>query len=456
MTRTARGAKGLLGRLSPRWGALFLMLAAPVALTPTACTPDGLIGGDCVDGQAFCDGRCIPVTDDELNCGDCDSPCPRGVLCVDGVCGGGAGGEGGSSESGGNGGLGGDTGVGGINVGASGPGGRDTGGNGGGNSGSGGGGGGTSSGGTGGGSGQCLPPFVTPAACGDCETQCGGETPHCSPNEEGDFGCIANCLEDPFTTECNGECVDVLTNARHCGACNRPCVSGICVEGSCVGATTGHYIAMCMNFQAQSAQQVRLMQNAVFLNPRSPVRILAYNRDVRRSSEAGTDTALDVAATVEGRSYELTKTAQAATVREDLTRSNYEVLLMYDQANAAAGELRALGEDWKQVLSDFVTTGGVVLILTGGQGTDEMVEFMDEIGFFAPSDTSSYNNGRYYLQAPGDAVGINVVSPFQSVASSCVFETNDTPDGELVFVVSDTDKESGVGRPSVVHRIGAP
>ena len=38
-------------------------------------------------------------------------------------------------------------------------------------------------------------------------------------------------------TVCNGVCVDTKTNANHCGACNKPCFDGICIDGRCVCGT---------------------------------------------------------------------------------------------------------------------------------------------------------------------------------------------------------------------------
>lgn len=32
---------------------------------------------------------------------------------------------------------------------------------------------------------------------------------------------------------CGSGCVDTLTNASHCGGCNKPCESGTCSGGSC-------------------------------------------------------------------------------------------------------------------------------------------------------------------------------------------------------------------------------
>ncbi len=44
----------------------------------------------------------------------------------------------------------------------------------------------------------------------------------------------------PGSSDCNGECVDLLTNPDHCGACNVPCGSGdTCSMGMCTGVCGG-------------------------------------------------------------------------------------------------------------------------------------------------------------------------------------------------------------------------
>jgi hypothetical protein len=64
------------------------------------------------------------------------------------------------------------------------------------------------------------------------------------------------------------------------------------------------------------------------------------------------------------------------------------------------------------------------------------------------------NGGTLYNRAPGDAIGINVISPFFAPAASCTFTTSATPDSNTIFVVSDA--QSGAGSPVVVHRVIAP
>jgi hypothetical protein len=85
-----------------------------------------------------------------------------------------------------------------------------------------------------------------------------------------------------------------------------------------------------------------------------------------------------------------------------------------------------------------------------------MPDLIDAIGLFASTGTPDHVGSRYYVQAPGDAVGVNVVSPFVGVSQSCIFNIDDPESRDLVYVVTDTNPNSGVGDPGVVHRIVSP
>jgi hypothetical protein len=53
-----------------------------------------------------------------------------------------------------------------------------------------------------------------------------------------DLGCAAagDACEQPGWGLCNGECLDILTDARNCGRCNNVCAEGVeCIDGSCGG-----------------------------------------------------------------------------------------------------------------------------------------------------------------------------------------------------------------------------
>lgn len=63
-----------------------------------------------------------------------------------------------------------------------------------------------------------------------------------SSSSSGTGGTSGSC-EDQGLADCGGECVDVTTNAAHCGGCNQPCDSGVsCSGGQCSGQCPSGYI----------------------------------------------------------------------------------------------------------------------------------------------------------------------------------------------------------------------
>ena len=442
-----------------KFSSLLLLVTSTLVLSPLACASDGLIGGTCATGYEFCDGACVSVSDDEMNCGVCGEACVSDLACIEAVCGGptgdvtvgdllgmgglGAGGSGGENSLNGSGG----TGVGGDGQGASGSGGD---GSGGANTG----GAGASTGNGGGPTGVCLAPYATPEFCGDCDTTCTGSTPRCAPDGMNSYECVPSCMTDPFTTDCSGQCVDTDTDANNCGGCGTLCDSGICGGGSCVGKTSGHMIAMCMSFEVPSPSQTGLLGNSIFLAGRNPVRILAYTGDTSSAAKAGTNFALASAGIAKGRAYDFIEAKTSASVLTRLDRSNFDVFLVYDQENSSNGELATLGTNWTSAIDDFTAVGGVVVVLTGGGGTGEMHEFISAISLVNATGTSDHTGQDYSVEAPGDAVGINIVSPFRGVQTSCTFGiAGGPPDLTRVMVTADKDDAS---RPGVVHRIIVP
>lgn len=416
------------------------------ALAPTGCAADGLIGGECAVGYEFCADQCISITDDEANCGGCDIACPRNLACVDALCGGPDGtatvpGSGGGSGTGGApSGTGG--GFGGLNTGAGGPGG---------NEGSGG-----AIGGSGGSGGECTAPFDTPAACGDCDTQCSGNTSTCAPDGDGSYECVATCTTDPFLTECDATCVDTTSDPRHCGSCNNRCDSGICLDSMCVGSTYGHKVALCMSFQTSSPSQTALLGNAVFLATRNPVRILSYTRETSTASINGTNQALTSAAAARGRTFERTNVTGLNAITNQLTREDYDVLIICDQQNAPAGQMAARATAWSPAIDTFTELGGVVVVLTGGGGTSEVHELIEGLGIVNSSGTLNNTDNNYVVSAPGDALAIGLVSPFLAVDRSCVFDGTPPSDSETVYVLEGSTPGPANGLPGAVHRIVAP
>ena len=299
---------------------------------------------------------------------------------------------------------------------------------------------------------QCTPPFNTPAACGDCFTQCGGGTPICSP-VDGGYACVPACT--PPLTLCGSTCVDLDTDPMHCGACNNQCPSGICQAGKCVGATVGHVVLLCMSYEQnfQSSPQTTLLGNAVFLPLSNPVRILAYTEHSPNPIENKVDQAIQWSATAKGRTFVTTVASTSNDVVNQLDKTSFDVLLVYDQTAAPAGALATAGTAWAPKVAAFVAVGGVVVVASGGAGTGEMDTLVSNAGLLSVSGQTLLSGTVLYNNAPFDAVGLNVLSPYLALKQSCTWDTSVTPGPQLVFVVGSASPDAGSGNPVVVHRI---
>ena len=298
----------------------------------------------------------------------------------------------------------------------------------------------------------CVPPFDTPAQCGDCFTQCGSAAPVCSP-VDGGHACVPLCT--PPLVDCGGSCVDTTSDPDHCGACSNQCPSGICQASQCVGASPGHVVVLCMSFEqnSQASPQTALLGNAVFLPVTNPVRILAYGEHSPNPIENKVDQAIGWAATAKNRTAQLTHVNAAAQVTAQLDKQSFDVLLVYDQTGAPSGALAAAGTAWAAAIGTFVKAGGVVVVPTGGGGTGEMGQLLTNAGLLAVSAQPSATGSVLYNQAPSDAVGLNVISPFIAQKQSCTLTTSAVPGPSTVFVVTNAPADAGAGSPVVVHRI---
>jgi hypothetical protein len=436
---------------------LGLALGLPFVVAPS-CDVGGVVGGECRP-EFVCDGVCVDLLRDDEHCGECGESCGRGLVCSDGECvdpddvGAGGAGSGGSAGNSGDAGSAGDASPGGAAGDSNGAGGGGSGAGPG--SGGAGDGGDSSSGGAGGSDPTevCLPPFDEPWKCGDCDTECGGNTPLCAP-EDDTFVCVQACAEP--LRQCADQCVDTDSHPLHCGGCDRACASGICEDGDCVGTSPGHVVVMCMSYEQvyPESAQVTLLGNAVFHRPENPVRILAYGQYAKSNVRTQVNQAIAWAA--EGRRFEIVAAGTSSAVTAMLDIADYDVFLVYDQPNAPAGVLGAAGSDWASELDGFARAGGVVIVMSGGTGRAEMDELVSAAGLLPVSDETDATFQVAYNHAPGDIIGANVVSPLVTLYESCSMTTTATPSASTIFVVTDTDPADGTGRPIVVHRIVAP
>ena len=318
------------------------------ALASPGCGNGGLVGGDCANGYTNCSNICVNLLTDQHNCGRCAHECTSGVACIQGKCGGpdevggagwgGNGGDGGHYRDGST--LGGDgstdaagdhivefdvaypqggstsvddssTDGGSSSAGAS----AQQGGAANGGSSSAGASaqqGGATSGAVSGGGGtdtraidsstveasQCVPPYNDAVHCGDCTTVCPPDLPVCAP-AEGTYACRPMC--DQPLVNCFGSCVYLNSDPDNCGSCGIVCPSRACQDGICVGAQTGHFIAICVNYRngpgPNTTQTTLLLGNSIFL-PRAPtVRILAYDEYADPSGSQQVDATIAAAST---------------------------------------------------------------------------------------------------------------------------------------------------------------
>jgi hypothetical protein len=295
----------------------------------------------------------------------------------------------------------------------------------------------------------CLPPFNTPFRCGDCDTRC---TPleFCSP-VDGGFACVP-C--DPPLSRCGNTCVNLNTDPLNCGRCGNVCPTRLCQGGVCVGAVAGHIVLMCSNYEQTPADSphTRALANAVFLSINNPVRVLTYQQYTLAANKNKVDSLINGAAAGRGRTVQFTAATNPAQVAANLNVLSYDVLLVYDQPNAPAGTLGTIGASWLATLDSFTRAGGIVIVMNSGTGTAEMDTLIDRADLLPVTGETEINALQVYNRAPGDAIGIGVLSPYLTQRQTCTFTTTARPSADTAFVVTTATEDGTPGDPVIVHR----
>jgi len=263
------------------------------------------------------------------------------------------------------------------------------------------------------------------------------------------YECQAMC--EPSQELCDGTCSDLGNDPGHCGSCGNVCHSGYCFQGSCVGGTFGHVVLMCIDYKetARSSPIQRLLGNAVFLPGARLARILAFDGFTPTALRDNVDLTLAWAAGDGGESYRMTHESDPSKILDSLAIENFDTFLVYSQPNASAGQLATLGAGWKSDISTFVDDGGTVVVLSGG----EMKEFIGAAGLLSVSAETGVTGTPLFNRTPTDAVGVNVLSPFQARANTCRFTTSEAPSATLAYVITGDPPPAALDAPVVVHRI---
>jgi len=406
------------------WAALWLAFLC-------ACESP-IVGASCKDGYSLCGSRCVDLRADYRNCGSCGNSCGR-FVCDNGRCsaeilhdagmptadggrpdGGGldagqpdAGGDAGRADAGGDpdSGFERDAGLGGCSVGY-----QQC-------------------------SGVCINPSTDREHCGSCDVVCAADE-RCSAGS-----CSPQCAAE--LTDCDGMCFDLQTDPEHCGGCSTRCKSGICELGMCADAIAGQAVVVGHDFSAANTVMQRLAGNAVFLAQGAPVRVLVYRGDGDATSMAGVERAIDVVKAETGRDWLRTDAIEALV---PLQLSAADVFLIHAQVQASNSSLRKLGQEWGNALAEFVSTGGVIVLIEApsvqNAGTYQLLA---PSHIFEASARETIATQRLTVQTPGLGVAVRVPARYMSARNSVHFRGVSTPG---TFVVVDEDS-----LPVLVQRV---
>lgn len=262
---------------------------------------------------------------------------------------------------------------------------------------------------------------------------------------------VAAVCEGSLAT-CGASCVDLSSNPSHCGACGRVCPSNLCADGACQGSAPGDVVVIGHDYVDTPAgsAQARVLSNAVFIPRSNPLRVMIYERYAQAAAVARVKAIVDATAAQLNRSVSYTRTTVDSEIPAKL--DTQDVLLVHDQAAAVDGELDALGASWRSTLDGFTHKGGVVIVLDGRAGSAaQMHRFATSAGLLQVTSHAGLADGSSLtVEAPGDVVGVGVLSPYGAGSHSATFKVGGPPDSAGVVVVRET---SGAKDAVVVHRV---
>ncbi len=269
----------------------------------------------------------------------------------------------------------------------------------------------------------------------------------------------------PPLVDCGGVCVDTTSDPFNCGSCGVVCPSQICVNSLCQGSTAGGIVYIGHDYLTSVAgtAQARVLSNAVFIPQTNPLEVLSYEHYAVANAVARVKTILGNVATQEGRGLSITSTSVDTDIPTKLVFTSYQVLLVHDQSKAPAGALAALGASWATTLATFTQAGGIVVVLDGGTGAGldggvsagagQMPAFSTATHLLDVTAHVPIATGTPLADvAPGDVVGVGVVSPYGAGKNS-VSITTEASGGNVTYVVDLlSDAGPGASVPVVVHK----
>jgi hypothetical protein len=269
---------------------------------------------------------------------------------------------------------------------------------------------------------QCVNPAQNPNHCGRCGKTCDTHV------------CIRGaCLEcETGQGVCGQRCVNLGTDRDNCGKCDNPCTNGLCSNSKCEADGTGRVIVIGHDYLENRSDMNRILGNAVFLWPASPVRVLAYTVWANPDAIPGVEGAIAQVASATGRQYSLTRAQDESAEGLAAALSTSKVFLIYGQELASNYTLTWLGTTWKTVLLQFVKDGGTLIVLdafyASNLGTLQILSQSSNDGqpkIFDLGRDISTTGGVCDVTSPGDALAVGLPKMYFCEKNSTSFLVND-------------------------------
>lgn len=252
-------------------------------------------------------------------------------------------------------------------------------------------------------------------------------------NDETEVGVAAR-----IATTGSCELADKTSDPKHCGTCGNVCGSGICSASVCMDASAGHVFVIGNGYATSNGALDKALGNAVFLNERKPVRVLAYAGTAPAALITGTNAAINRYATARGRTWAKTAITSSADVAIHI--DNTDVFLVYAQPQLSSQYLDALGDEWSLRLDNFTRRGGIIIVLdtpSTNVGTPEVLVRSGLLQLTGRTSTGAVS----YIGAAEDVGAARVPLMFASAGS-----VGWTPSSWTNVASSDT------GQAVIIHR----
>jgi hypothetical protein len=191
----------------------------------------------------------------------------------------------------------------------------------------------------------------------------------------------------------------------------------------------------------------RILGNAVFLWPASPVRVLVYETAANATAIAGADAAIAQVAAATGRQWVRTSAAATDVPAALAIPSTYDVFLIYGQESADDVTLTQLGTSWQSALSNFVNNGGTVVVLDAVYANAGTAQIVSQAGLFQIARDTSATGDHCAVVTRGDALASGLPQTYLCEQNSTTFKLTDPAIGAITSVVEVS------GQSVVVHKV---